>query len=205
MQFLAVVVARGGLDLGLNLSGAAFDVLLGTMTVHDGGVVLVDADLVGLTQHLQGGILKLVALLFADDGATSQDGDVFQHFFSTVTEARSLDGSDFQRATQTVDDQGSQSFAVDVFSDDDEGTTGLQGLFEHGQQVLHHGDLLVVDQDVRILIDGFHLLSVGHEVRRNVATVELHTFDDIDVGVDALGILNGDDAFLLHLAHSLGD
>ena len=77
LQFLAVVVARGGLNLSLDLGSTAFDVLLGAVTVHDGGVVLVDADFVGLTQHLQGGIFKLVALLFADDGATGQDGDVF--------------------------------------------------------------------------------------------------------------------------------
>ena len=205
LQLLAVVVARGGLDLGLDLVGAGLDVALGAVTVHDGGVVLVDAHLVGLTEHLQGGVFKLVALLFADDGATGQDGDVFQHFLTTVAEARSLDGSHFQRATQTVDDQGSQGLAVDVLSDDDEGATGLQGLFEHGQQILHHGDLLVVDQDVRILVDGFHFLGVGDEVRRDVATVELHTFDDVDVGVDAFGVLNGDHAFLLHLAHSLGD
>jgi hypothetical protein len=38
---------------------------------------------------------------------------------------------------------------------------------------------------------------VGHEVRRQVAAVELHAFDDVDAfGFEALALFDGDDAVL---------
>ena len=50
-------------------------------------------------------------------------------------------------------------------------------LLEHGQQIFHRANLLLVDQDDRILEDDFHALRVGHEVGRQVAAVELHDPD----------------------------
>src|SRR6185369_131317 len=40
---------------------------------------------------------------------------------------------------------------------------------------------------------------------REVAAVELHAFDDIEFEFEALGLLDGDDAFLADLFHGLGD
>jgi hypothetical protein len=41
---------------------------------------------------------KRQADFFGDHFAAGQDGDVFQHGFATVTEARRLDSNDFQDA-----------------------------------------------------------------------------------------------------------
>ncbi len=60
-------------------------------------------------------ILKLHAQIVGDHLTTGQDRDVLQHGLATVAEARSLDGSDLQAATQLVDDQRGQSLAFDVF------------------------------------------------------------------------------------------
>jgi hypothetical protein len=47
---------------------------------------------------------------------------------------------------------------------------------------------------------------IGDEVGRDVATVELHTLDHVDVGIGTLGFLNGDDTpSLFTLLHSLGN
>ena len=74
-----------------------------------------------------------------------------------------------------------------------------------GQQVLEAADLLLVDQDVGVLEDGFHRLRVGDEVGREVALVELHAFDDLERGLDRLGFLDRDGAVLADLVHGVGD
>jgi hypothetical protein len=75
----------------------------------------------------------------------------------------------------------------------------------HRQQVLHGRDLLVVDQEVHVLQDGLHLLRVGHEVRREVAAVELHAVHGLQSRLEDLGLLDGDHAVLAHLLHRVGD
>ena len=70
---------------------------------------------------------------------------------------------------------------------------------------LQRGELLLVDEDVGILELGDHLLGVGDEVRREVAAVELHAFDDVELGLGGLGFLDGDDALVADLLHRLGD
>jgi hypothetical protein len=78
-------------------------------------------------------------------------------------------------------------------------------LLEQRQQVLHRADLLLVDQDDRVLEHDFHALGVGHEVGREVAAVELHALDDLERGLHRLGLFDRDDAVLADLLHRLGD
>ena len=86
-MFAGTPVAGGLLDLGFDLTHAGLDGVAIALAADDGGVVLVDADLLALAEHAEVGILELVALLFADDGATGEDGDVFEHLFAAVAEA----------------------------------------------------------------------------------------------------------------------
>src|SRR3546814_2930698 len=65
--------------------------------------------------------------------------------------------------------------------------------------------LLLVDQDIRILKLDRHLFRVGDEIRRQIAAIELHAFDDIKLEFETLGLFDGDDAFLADLLHRLGD
>ena len=57
----------------------------------------------------------------------------------------------FRRATQLVDNQSRQRFAFHFFGNHQQRLAATRDLLEHRQQVLHVGDLLLVDQDVRIL------------------------------------------------------
>ena len=124
------------------------------LAFDDGGVVLVDGDLLGLAEigHLD--VLQLDAEVFGDGLAAGQDGDVLQHGLATIAEARSLHGSNVQRAAQLVDDEGRERFAFHVFSDDHQRTAALGDLLEQREQVLHRRDLLLVDQDVGVLENG---------------------------------------------------
>ena len=85
------------------------------------------------------------------------------------------------------------------------GLPALGDLLEQREQVLHRADLLFVDQDVGVLEDDFHALGIGDEVRREVAAVELHAFDDFELGLQRLRLFDGDDAVFADLLHRFGN
>ena len=62
-----------------------------------------------------------------------------------------------------------------------------------------------VDQDVGLVEDPFHALGVGDEVGGEVAAVEAHAFHQLQGGLQALGLLDRDDAFLADLVHGVGE
>src|SRR6185437_10662811 len=70
---------------------------------------------------------------------------------------------------------------------------------------LEAGELLLVQEDIGILQLGDHLLGVGNEVGRDIAAIELHALDDLDVGLHRLGFFDRDDALVADLLHRLGD
>ena len=205
LELLAVVVGGGLVDLVADLLDAAFDGLGVALAFDDGGVVLVDGDALGAAEVLELHVLELDAEVFGDGLAAGEDGDVLKHGLAAIAEAGGLDGRDLERATELVDDEGGEGVAVDVFRDDDEGLAGLHGLLEQGQQVLHGGDLLLVDEDVGVLERGFHAVGIGDEVGREVAAIELHALDDFELGLEGLRLFDGDDAVLADLLHGLGD
>ena len=173
--------------------------------LDDRRVVLVDRDLLGLAEILELDVLELDAEVLGDGASARQDRDVLEHGLAAIAEARRLDGRDLQRAAQLVDDERRERLAVHVLRDDDERTAAARDLLEQRQQVLHRADLLLVDQDDRVLEHDFHALRIGHEVGREVAAIELHAFDDVERRLHALGFLDRDDAVLADLLHGLGD
>ena len=141
----------------------------------------------------------------ADELAAGEDGDVFQHRLAAIAEAGRLHGGDFQSAAQLVDDQRGERLAFEVLGDDEERLARLHHGFEHRQHGLQLRQLLLVEQYVGVLELGHHLLGIGDEVGREIAAVELHALDDLDFGVERLGLLDGDDALVADLLHRVGD
>src|SRR6202022_2708960 len=133
-----------------------------------------------------------------------EGGNVLQHSFAAIAKAGSLDGRDLQRAPQFVDHERSQGLAFDVFGHDQQRLAALGDLLQQRQQVFHRADFLFVDQNVGVLERNFHALGIGHEVGREVAAVELHAFNHVQLGLEGLGLLDGDDAILADLLHGLG-
>ena len=88
LQFLAIVIRGGLFDLRPELLDPAFDVLLRSAAVDDGGVVLIHRDALGAAQILQLDAFQLDAGLFHDGLAAGQDRDIFQHGLAAVAEAR---------------------------------------------------------------------------------------------------------------------
>src|SRR5580700_1342949 len=205
LQLLTVVVRGGFLDLRLDLRNAGFDVDFLAGAADDGGVLLVDHHLLGATEHGERDVLHLDAEVFRDRLAAGQDGDVLQHGLAAIAEARRLHGGNLEAATQTVDDEGGERFAFDVFRDDDQRLAGLHHGFEQRQQLVEVGELLLVDQDVGVIEFDAHLVGVGDEVGRDIAAVELHALDDVEFGLERLGFLNRDDALVADLLHGIGE
>src|SRR6516165_3365958 len=205
LQFLAVVIRGGLLDLRLDLSHARLDVGLLAGTVDDRGVLLVDHHLLGAAEHVERHVLQLDAEIFRDRLAAGQDCDVLQHGLAAIAEARRLDGGNLQSATQAVDHEGSERFAFDVFGHDDQRLAALHYGFEQRQQLIQRGELLLVDQDVGVFHFSAHLVGIGHEVGRDVAAVELHALDHVELGLQRLRFLDGDDALVADLLHGVGE
>ena len=170
-----------------------------------GGLVLGDGDLAGLAEHVEADVLELHAEFLGDDLAAGQDRDVLQHRLAAIAEARRLHGRDLEPAAQLVDDQGGQGLALDVFGDDQQRLARLDDQLEQRHHRLQRTELLLVDQDDRILELGDHLVGVGDEVGAEVAAVELHAIDDLGLGHEALVLLDGDDTLVADLLHRLGD
>src|SRR5690606_18224780 len=205
LQLLAVVVRGRVLDLVAQLLDATLDRAGHARPFDDRRVVLVDRDLLGLAEVLDLQVLELQPEVFRAGAAAGEDRDVLEHGLATITEARRLHRCHLQRAPQLVDHERCQGLAIDVLGDDHERPAAARHLFEQGQQILHRADLLLVDQDDRVLEDHFHAVRVGHEVRREVAAIELHAFDDVERRLHALGFLDRDDAVLADLLHRLGN
>src|SRR6266481_6161950 len=205
LQLLTVVVRGGFLDLRLDLRHACLDVGLLAGAAHDRGVLLVDHHLFGATEHGERDVLHLDAEIFRDRLTAGQHCDVLQHGLAAIAKARSLDGRDLETAAQTVDDEGGESFAFDVFRDDDQRLAALHHGFQQRKQFIQLRKLLFVDQDVGIFHFNAHLVGVGDEVGRDIAAVELHAFDDLEFGLERLGFFNRDDALVANLLHGVGE
>ena len=205
LELLAVVVRGGLLDLTADLGDAALDVFALAFTFDDGGGFFFHHDALGFAEVIKGDALELDAEVFGDATAAGEDGNVFEHGLAAVAEAGGFDGADLQGATELVDHEGGEGFAFDVFRDDEERTAAFGHLLEQRKEVLQAADFLLVDEDVGVLEDGFHRLRVGREVGREIAFVELHTFDHVEGGFDRLGFFHRDGSILADLLHRVSD
>ena len=205
LELLAVVVRGGLVDRDLDLLDAPVDLVLLARAVDDRGVVLVDHDPLRAAEIAHHRVLQLEADLFRDHLAAGEHRDVLQHGLPAVAEARRLDRGDLQRAAKLVDHQGGQRLSLDIFRDDQERLAHLGDLLEDREQVLHGRDLLVVDEDHRLFEHRLHPLRIGDEVGGQVAAVELHALDRVQLGLEAARLLDGDHAVLADLLHRFGD
>ena len=164
LELLAVVIRRGLVDLRADLLDPGLDVGGFAFALDDRGVVLVDDDLLGLTQPVEPDGLELDADVLGDDPAAGQDADVLEHGLAAVSETGRLDGRADERALELVDDQCRQGFALDFLGDDQEGTSPPGHVLEQGQEVLEVRDFLLVKKDDRVLQDDLHPLGVGDEI-----------------------------------------
>src|SRR6476659_5490329 len=205
LELLLVVVRRRLVDRGADLGDTALDLVVLTGAVDQRGVVLVDDDALRLAEVGDLRVLELESDFVRDDLAARDHRDVLQHRLATIAEARRLHGRHAERAAELVHDQRGERLTLDVLRDDQERLAHLRNLLEHGKEILHRRDLLVVNQNQRILEHRLHLLRIRDEVRGEIAAVELHAVDRLERGLEPACFLDRDHAILADLLHRLGD
>ena len=62
-----------------------------------------------------------------------------------------------------------------------------------------------MDQDHRIFEHGLHAVGIGDEIRAQIAAVELHALDDVEMCVRPFGFFHRDHAVFTDLVHCVGD
>jgi len=205
LELLTVEIGLGLFDLLADLGNTLIEGGLVAEAVDDDSLFLGDLDALGAAELLKGCVLELETQVGADDGTAGQDGDILQHGFTSVAIAGSLDSDNIEGAAELVDDQGGQSLALDILSDDEELGAHLDDLLQQRQDILDRGDLLICDQDEGILEVCLHLVHIGCHVGADVASVELHAFDQVQLGLHGLGLFDRDDAVLGDLLHGVRD
>src|SRR5690606_33854307 len=205
LQFFTVVIRGGFFDLRTDLLYAGFDFFWLAGTVDDYGVFIVHGYALGGSQMLKGSALQIQTHFFRDHSSAGQHSDVLQHGFTTVAEARSLTGSNFNDAANVVNNQGRQRFTFNVFSDNNQWLASFGHAFQHRQHLTDVRDLLVTQQDVRAVLLNAHAGLIVDEVRRQVATVELHTFYDVQFVVEAGACFNSNNTFFTHFFHGFSN
>lgn len=206
LELLLLVLGGAGVSHNTaDLLAALGNGVLGSRAVKEDGVLLGDGDGASLAEHLSGGLLELDVEVVAEEGSVGQDSEIAENGLAVVAEAGGLDGGDLELATELVEDADSKSLTVNVLSNDEEGTALLLGSLEGGDDVLDGGDLLLGEEDQRVLELDLGALGVGDEVGGDVATVELHALGDLELVLDGLALLDCDDTLLADLLHGVGE
>ena len=205
LQLLAVVVAGGLTDLDANFLHPAFDVGVLGFAFDEGGVLLVNGDLLGLSEILHLHVLELDAKIFGDRLPAGERCNVLQHGLAAIAESRRLYRSNLQGPTQLVDNKSRKGLSLDVLCDDKQRLATLGDLLKQREDVLHGADLPFVDEDTGVLEGNFHAFRIRDEVRREVAAVELHPLHDLELGLKRLRLFDSDDAILADLLHCFRD
>src|SRR3954453_2667851 len=205
LQFLLVVIRGRLLDLRVQLDAASRNVPLLAGSVDNRRAVLVDTHLLCRAEHVERHAFQLDAEILADNLAAGEDGKVLEHGFAAVAEARRLDRRHLEPAAQLVDDERRQRLALDLLSHDQQWIAALNNRFEKREDWLESRQLLLEQQDVRVFELTQHLRRVGDEIRREIAVVELHAFDNVELGFETGRLFDRDDTLVADLVHRLRD
>src|SRR6266508_3096625 len=125
LEFLAVVVRGGFLDLRLDLADAPLYVGLLARATNYRGVHLVDHHLLGAAEHIDRHVLELGAEIRGDHGAGCEDRNVLEHCLAAIAEAWGLDRYDLEATAQLVDHERRERLTLYVLGDDDQRLAGL--------------------------------------------------------------------------------
>ena len=156
-----------------------------------------------MAQHIHGGIFQFIPQIGTDNSTAREDSDVLQHILSPVAVAGSLYSHYIEGAAQLVDDQSSQRFAFHILGNDEKLRAGLNDLLQQRQDLLNIGNLLVCDQDAGIIQSSFHLIHICSHVSRDIASVKLHAFYQIQLSLHGLGLFDGNNAVSADLLHGI--
>ena len=205
LRLLLVPGRVGGFDLAADLVAAVLHSLGGASAVDDDGVVLGHRHAAGGAEVLQGGVLEVDADLRVDHGRGGDHREVVHKRLAALAEVRRLHGDDLKHLADGVDHQRLQRLTLDVLCHHEQ-RHGLGGrLLQKRQEVRQGGNLAAHQQHAGVLEHGLAGIRIRHEVRGEESLVKGDALGEVHVGVDGLGLLDGEHTVPAHLVHGAGD
>ena len=162
-------------------------------------------DLPGLSEIIKLERFELHAEILEDRLAAGKNRQVLEHGLSALSIGRSLHRRAGKHTLELVDHQGREHLGLHVLGNQQQRPLGRQDLLHDRKQVGKLGQLLLVDENERLLELAEHLVAIGNEMRREIAAVKFHSLDGLDMGLDLLALLDGDDSVLSHRLEGIGD
>ncbi|MBV8754728.1 MAG: hypothetical protein JO328_17860, partial [Hyphomicrobiales bacterium] len=120
---------------------------------------------------------------------------------AVLAKARRSHRRHLHAATAVVEDQRRQHLGGEIVGDNQERLCGFQHRFHERQQRRQLGELSLADEHVRVFQLANQPELIGDEGCRDVAAVELHAVDEVELGLHAARRLQGDDAVAAGLLH----
>ena len=155
--------------------------------------------------ELRNRIDMLKTNLGGDDLAACEDSDVAEHFLSSVAKAGSLDSNANEGAAELVENESGKSLALYVLSNDKQLSACLNYLLKHGENILNVCDLLVCDEKESVVKNCLHLIHISCHICAEVASIKLHSLNNLAIGFSGLGFLNSDNTVSCYLFHCIRD
>ena len=174
-------------------------------TFYNYSAVLVDSDFRCLSKCFNGRILEFQSEIFCNDCSTCQDGNIFQHSLTTITKAWCFNSYNVESPTNLVKNKCWQSFAIYIICNDQKRTVGFQDAFQQWQNFLNVRNFLVCNQNIRVVQISHHFFTVCYHVLRQVATVKLHSFYNIQLSFHPFGLFDSDNPVVANFFHSFRD
>ena len=154
-----------------------------------------------MAQHIQSGILQLIAKLGADYGTAGKNSNILQHSLSSVAVAGSLYSHYIESTAQLIYDQCGQSLSFHILGNDQQLSAGLNHLLQQRQNLLNIGNLFVRNQNAGVIENRFHLVHIRCHICRDITSVKLHTFYQIQLGLHGLRLFDGDNTVTADFFH----
>jgi len=184
LELLSIVVTGGTFHLVSEVLNTLGDLFGASGSSHDDDIVLRDDNLLGRSHagDLSGG--DALSKIFGNELGTSGDSNILHSVASVVTESRGFDTTDLKSSTELIDNEGGQSFRLNILSDNEERLLGLHAALKEGEELLDRADLFVEEEDRGVLEDALLGLGVGDEVGGDESTVPLESFDVFDFSLE---------------------
>ena len=179
LKLFTVKVRSSCFDLCTNLSNSALNFVCVASTVNNDSIFLVNLNLTSLTELVKSCILEFKTDFRRNYLTACKDSNITEHFFSSVTETRSLNTNASKYATKLVKNEVCKSVALDVLSNDKELSASLNNLLKDWKNFLNVRNLLICDKDIWVVEVSNHLICISYHIRSNITSVEHHTFNNL--------------------------
>ena len=203
LQLLSIKVRCCLLDLSADLGYTSIDLCLISLAVYDNGIFFLNFYGFCTSELIHGGIFEIKTELLCDHFTTGQDGNIFEHLFSSIAIARGFHCYNLECAAKFIQYQSAECFALNILSNDQKFGAGLYHLLQQWKNLLNIGNLLICNENIWILKICFHFIHICSHVSGEITAVKLHTFYQIKLCLHGLGFFDGNNSIIGNLLHRI--